>query len=85
MAKKRQKQTQSHAPKKEKEEKLTLSDSLNEDILAKLKATKMELSAKEKAEEEKRQEQLKRERREKEKNKSFAELLDEYGDAGSKF
>ncbi|QTD42236.1 YqkE family protein [Sporosarcina sp. Te-1] len=85
MAKKRQKHTQSNAVTKDKEDKLTLSDALNEEMLAKLKETKMELSAKAREEEEKRQEKLKRERLEKEKNKSFAELLDEYGDGGTKY
>ena len=83
MAKKRKQQTPS--PKKVENEGLTLSDALGEDILEKLKAAKKELSAAEQAKEEKRQEQLLRERKEREKNKTFEELLEEYGDVGSKF
>ena len=64
---------------------LTLSDTLNEDMLAKLKAAKQELSAAEQAKEEERQARLLQERKEREKNKSFAELLDEYGDHGLKY
>ena len=63
---------------------LTLSDALGDDILAKLKAAKKELSDAEQMKEQKRQEQLRRERKEREKNKSFEELLNEYGDVGSK-
>lgn len=64
---------------------ITVSDALDTDILAKLKAAKQELSAAEQAAEEERQARLLQERKEREKNKSFAELLDEYGDLGSKY
>ncbi len=64
---------------------LSLSDALNEDVLAKLKATKKELTKVEKEEEKERQKQIRLEREEREKNKSFEELLDEYGDFGSKY
>ncbi|MFJ7933239.1 YqkE family protein [Sporosarcina sp. NPDC096371] len=84
MAKKR-KQAAPARPKKVENEGLTLSDALGEDILAKLKAAKQQLSAAEQAKEEERQEQIRRERKEREKNKSFEELLNEYGDGGSKF
>ncbi|MFS0574130.1 YqkE family protein [Sporosarcina sp. 179-K 3D1 HS] len=83
MAKKRK---QAATPKKQVDGgNVTVSDALDEDVLAKLKAAKQELSAAESAKEEERQAQLLRERKEREKNKSFAELLDEYGDLGSKF
>ena len=84
MAKKRKQATQAR-PKKADNEGLTLSDALGDDILEKLKAAKKELSAAEQAKEEEQQEQLRRERKEREKNKSFEELLNEYGDVGSKF
>ncbi len=83
MAKKRQ-QRQAKPTNKERENS-TLSDALGEDILEKLKATKKELAAAESAKEEERQAQLQFERNEREKNKSFEELLNDYGDAGSKF
>jgi exonuclease I len=72
-------------PSKTESEKTTLSDALDSDVLLKLKAVKKEMTAKIEAEETERQEQLRRERLEREKNKSFADLLDEYGDSGSKF
>lgn len=64
---------------------LSLSDTLNEDILSKLKATKEELRKIEHQKEEQRKEQKRRERKEREKNKTFEELLEEYGDIGSKY
>lgn len=84
MAKKR-KQVAAARPKKVENESLTLSDSLDDDVLAKLKAAKQQLSAVEHAKEEQRQEQIRQERKEREKNKSFGELLDEYGYGGTKF
>ena len=56
----------------------TLSDSLDEDVLAKLKAAKTALTKVAEENEEKRQKQLKFEREEREKNKSFEELLNEH-------
>jgi hypothetical protein len=63
----------------------TLSESLDDDILAKLKSVKTELSTVERENEEKRQEKLRLERKEREKNKSFEELLNDYGDVGTKY
>lgn len=83
MAKKRGKVTPQ--PKKTEDVGLTLSDALGGDVLAKLKAAKKELSDAEQVKEQQRQEQLIREKKEREKNKSFEELLNEYGDVGSKF
>jgi len=68
-----------------KQESMTLADQLGGDVLAKLKATKQDLAAKEQAAEEERQAKLAFERKQREKNKSFEELLNEYGDKGSKF
>lgn len=64
---------------------LSLSDALNEDVLSQLKAAKKELTKIEQVEEKEKQEQIRRERKEREKNKSFEELLEEYGDQGSKY
>lgn len=87
MAKKRKQTTPvtSARPKKVENERLTLSDALDDDILAKLKAAKQQLSAAEQEKEEQREEQIRQERKEREKNKSFGELLDEYGYGGTKF
>lgn len=62
----------------------TLSDSLNDDILAKLKATKKQLTEVEHEKEKQHKEELRREKKEREDNKSFEELLDEYGGLDSK-
>lgn len=62
----------------------TLSDSLDEDVLAKLKAAKTALTKVAEENEEKRQKQLKFERKEREKNKSFEELLNEHDGFNSK-
>ena len=72
-------------PKKRDNEGALFSDALDDDILEKLKAAKKALSDAEQTKEEERQEQLRLERKEREKNKSFEELLKEYGDTGSKF
>ena len=84
MAKKKQRQQQVK-PVQKVEEGNSLSDQLSSDILAKLKETKQQLVSAEQQKEEERQAQLAFEKKEKEKNKSFEELLDEYGFGGSKF
>lgn len=68
-----------------KEESLTLQDQLGGDVLAKLKATKQNLVAEQQAKEEELQVKLAFERKQREKNKSFEELLNEYGSQGSKY
>lgn len=68
-----------------KQEALTLADQLGGDVLAKLKAAKQDLTAKEQAAAQEREAQLAFERKQREKNKTFEELLNEYGDLGSKF
>ncbi|MBD8025287.1 YqkE family protein [Ureibacillus sp. Re31] len=83
MAKK--KKTVSSVQLSKNEETLTLQDQLNGDVLAKLKATKKNLVEEEQAKEEERQAQLAFERKQREKNMSFEELLEKYGDQGSKF
>lgn len=67
------------------EDALTLQDQLNGDVLAKLKAAKKSLVEEEQAKEEERQARLAFERKQREKNMSFEELLEKYGDQGSKF
>jgi len=83
MAKK--KNASKSAPRKQENEKSILSDALSDDVMQKLKAAKRELTADAEAKEAERLEKQRLERLEKEKNKSFAELLDEYGDQGKKY
>ncbi|WP_102692566.1 YqkE family protein [Rummeliibacillus pycnus] len=83
--KKRQQQNHTQMNTIDKEEKLTLQDQLNGDVVAKLKLAKKELVEKEQQMQEEKEAQLAFERKQREKNKSFAELLEEYGDKGSKF
>jgi hypothetical protein len=72
------KQHQKHYPKKEKsDDKLTLQDSLNQDILAKLKQAQQQLKQEEENQKLQEEERKREERRQKEKNKSFEELLNE--------
>ena len=86
MAKKKKQQQQRQAePSFGKSEALTLQDQLGGDLLAKLKATKQSLVADEQAKEEEERARKAFERKQKEKNMSFEELLEQYGDGGSKF
>lgn len=82
MAKKR-KQTQQTT--KAENDSLTLKDQLDGNVLAKLQAAKKDLVAQEQAKEEERLARLAFERKQREKNMSFEELLEKYGDNGSKF
>ncbi|HWL23897.1 MAG TPA: YqkE family protein [Ureibacillus sp.] len=68
-----------------KKESLTLQDQLNGDVLAKLKLAKKSLVEEEQEKEAERQAQQAFERKQREKNMSFEELLEKYGDQGSKF
>lgn len=83
--KKNQRQQQTTSQSTMAEEALTLKDQLNGDVLAKLKAAKQSLVAEEQAKEEERQARLAFEKKRREKNMSFEELLEKYGDQGSKF
>lgn len=85
MAKKKTGQKQAAQQKTTQEKAPTLQDQLGGDVLAKLKATKQALVDKEQAAEEERQARLVFERKQREKNMSFEELLEQYGDKGSKF
>ncbi|WP_303970209.1 YqkE family protein [Sporosarcina ureae] len=62
-----------------------LSDFMDEDVLAKLKEMKQEMKVVEETKLEKEKEKRIQERKEREKNKSFEELLEEYGDGGTKY
>ncbi|WP_078545920.1 YqkE family protein [Litchfieldia alkalitelluris] len=73
MAKKKHKEK----PKKKQDDKLSLGDLLNEDIVSKLKNTQKELKEKEQRELELEEERKRKERKEREKNKSFEELFNE--------
>ncbi|MFX3673999.1 MAG: DUF3886 domain-containing protein [Paenisporosarcina sp.] len=81
--KKQQKRNQSTPPSQKPKE--SYSDHLNVDVLEKLKMAKKELQEEEKLKEEEREAQLQFERVQREKNKSFEELLDDYGMKGNKY
>ena len=83
--KRKQQQVVNNETSLPKKESLTLADQLGGDILNKLKEAKKELTAKEQAAAQEREAQLAFERKQREKNKTFEELLNEYGDQGSKF
>lgn len=83
MAKK--KRTSQPSSSKADQEQLTIADTLGDDILQQLKEAKKQLTDKEQSELEAERERKRKERIEREKNKNFAELLDEYGDKGSKY
>lgn len=85
MAKKKKQQTQRQPERIDREQGNTLSDQLQGDVLEKLKLAKKQLLDAERLQEEERQAQAEFDRKQKEKNKSFAELLDEYGMSGKKF
>ncbi|MBD8035254.1 YqkE family protein [Solibacillus sp. A46] len=85
MAKKKQQRSTNDEFNLPKEKAATLADQLGGDVLAKLKAAKQDMVADEKAKEEERIAKAAFERKQREKNMSFEELLDQYGDKGSKF
>lgn len=82
MAKKKQQQ---QTPSYEKKEQLSLKDQLGGDVLAKLQQAKQGLVEQEEKQAKALAEQKKQERKQREKNMSFEELLNAYGDKGSKF
>ncbi|QQZ10946.1 YqkE family protein [Heyndrickxia vini] len=73
MAKKNTKQPKT----KKTDDHLTLQDTLNQDILLKLKQAQQQLKDEEETKKLKEAERKREERRQKEKNKSFEELLNE--------
>lgn len=84
MAKKKQPQ-RNQQDRAQTEQGNTLSDHLNRDVLEKLKQVKKNIQDVEKEQEEERQAQELFERKQREKNKSFEELLDDYGMKGNKY
>lgn len=84
MAKKR-KQQQPNTASTNSEPALTLADQLGGDVLAKLKEAKQGLVAEQQAKEQELQAKLAFERKQREKNKTFEELLNEYGNQGTKY
>ena len=84
MAKKKQ-QGRKQPERSDREQGNTLADQLQNDIVEKLKLAKKQLQDVERLQEEERQAQAEFDRKQKEKNKSFAELLDEYDMKGNKF
>ncbi|MFS0781088.1 YqkE family protein [Bacillus sp. 1P06AnD] len=74
MKKNRSRQSQASAPK---EEKMTLSSMLDQDLVNQLKNKQRELMDEELKKKEAAEQKRKEERRKAEKNKSFAELLSE--------
>ncbi|MBS7344670.1 MAG: YqkE family protein [Caryophanon sp.] len=83
MAKKKKQQPQT--PSYEKKEQLSLKDQLGGDVLAKLQQAKQGLVEKEEQQAKALAEQKKQERKQREKNMSFEELLNTYGNQGSKY
>lgn len=81
MAKKKKTDT----PQFNEEKPMTLKDQLESDLVEKLNQAKKQLEEKEKQKEKERKAQLERERKQREKNMSFEELLEKYGDKGSKY
>lgn len=84
MAKKKQ-QSRKQPERSEREQGNTLADQLQNDVVEKLKLAKKQLQDVERLQEEERQAQAEFDRKQKEKNKSFAELLDEYDMKSKKF
>ena len=83
---KKQRKTSSNQKKNTVDESTTsLSDFMSEDVLAKLKGMKQEMKAEEESKLELEKEKRIQERKKREKNKSFEELLEEYGDSGTKY
>jgi len=84
--KKKRKQNQStQSTTKQSDERLTLKDQLSESVFTKLLETKSSLTAEQQRREEEEQAKKLFEKKQREKNMSFEELLDQYGEKGSKF
>jgi len=87
MARKRKavQQSKNETIQYDQKEAVTLKDQLGSDVLEKLKLAKSSLTKEIEAKEAERQAKLASLRKQKEKNMSFEELLEKYGDSGSKF
>lgn len=84
MARKKQQQSNNRF-EMPKEKAATLADQLGGDVLAKLKAAKKGMVEAEKIQEEERIAKAAFDRKQSEKNMSFGELLEQFGDKGTKF
>lgn len=71
--------------RQQKDASLQVVDALGDDVLQQLKQAKSQLAKAAEKEAEAEKERRRREREEREKNKSFEELLEEYGDQSGKF
>lgn len=85
MSKKQRKVVANQKKDKSEDSSASLADLMNEDVLAKLKGMKKEMKEIEETKMEQEKEKRIQERKEREKNKSFGELLEEYGDKGTKY
>lgn len=85
MMAKKKKQQQHPQQKQTEKEALTLQDQLGGDVLAKLKAAKQSLVADAEAKQAEEEARKAFERKQREKNMSFEELLEQYGNGGSKY
>ena len=85
MVKKKKQAVRKQPEKSQLESGNTLSDQLQGDVLEKLKLAKKQLLDAEREKEEERLAKAEFDRKQKEKNKSFAELLDDYGMSGKKY
>lgn len=84
MAKKKQKRPQSLSPKQD-DTSLTLKDQLSDSVFSKLQLAKRQLTDEQQKRDEEEAARKLFEKKQREKNMSFEELLDQYGDKGSKF
>lgn len=82
---KKKKATLQQKQKPAQDDKVTLKDQLSDSVFAKLQQAKTELTAQEKKREEEEHARKLFEKKQREKNMSFEELLEQYGDKGSKF
>ncbi|MCA1030619.1 YqkE family protein [Bacillus timonensis] len=86
MSKKKQKRTHNQTKTSKKtDEKLSLGDLLNKDIVSKLKETQKDIKEEEKRRQELQMEKEREERKLREKNKTFEELLNESSMDWSKY
>lgn len=82
---KKKKAAQQQKQKPAQDDRVTLKDQLSESVFAKLQKAKTELTAQERQREEEEHARKLFEKKQREKNMSFEELLEQYGDKGSKF
>lgn len=82
---KKKKATLQQKQKPAQDDKVTLKDQLSDSVFAKLQQAKTELTAQDKQREEEEHARKLFEKKQREKNMSFEELLEQYGDKGSKF